>query len=195
MALQNIINKILEDANTKVKSLLDDANAKAEDILKKAKEESIALSKKILDEANAKSKLDMERAYISKNLEIKKEILKKKRELIDNAFDEAFEAVLKLDNQMYRDMIEKMLFANVTNNEEVEIQFYKNDEQRLWEELIDELNKKMGLNMELAPVIEKDDRGFIARKGKIILNFTFSEGLKALRDKVEFEVSKILFRW
>lgn len=192
MSLENIIDRILKDASVKVAALKKDTTLNSADFLKKAEEEAGTLKGRILKEANARAQAEMEHSYIAKNLEIKKELLKKKREFIDTASEEAFNALLALDDKKYMDILKNVIRAQVKDNTEYEIQFSKKDSNRINKDFIEALNRK-GLNLKLGKYLDIDDLGFLLRKDKVILDFTFLKTLKALKEKMQFEVTKILF--
>ncbi|MDD5084681.1 MAG: V-type ATP synthase subunit E [Candidatus Omnitrophica bacterium] len=191
MSLENIVDKILEDASAKREALVKDASSRADETLRSAQKDAAGLRKKIIDEANRRAELDMERAYIAKNLDIRKDILRKKRELIDRVFDGALESIFKLNDNKYLDILEKMILANVPR-ESCEIQFSKNDSARIKSDFLDKLNGK-GFRLRMGPSFDRKDLGFVIKMDRIIMDFTFSKGLKALKDKFQFEVAKILF--
>lgn len=191
MSLDNIVDKILEDAASKREALVKEASLRADEISRAAQKDAAELRKKILDEATSRAELDMERTYIAKNLDIRKDILKKKRELMDRAFNEAFESLFKLADGKYLNILERMVLANVPRKD-CEIQFSRNDSARIKSDFINSLNSK-GFNLKLGSFFDRKDLGFVIKTGRVIMDFTFSKGLGALKDKVQFEVAKILF--
>jgi vacuolar-type H+-ATPase subunit E/Vma4 len=192
MPLEKIIVRISDDANARADALREDAAKKADEILNKAKVETDLLGKKKLDEARSKAHVEYERAYISKSLEIRKEILKKKRELLGLAFDEAFKYLLNFEDRRYRAIIENIILSQV-DDKDAEISFSKGALSRLGKDFVEALNRKKHLNLKMSGHLDIEDPGFIVKKGKVLMDFTFSRGLKALKERLEFKVAKILF--
>ena len=193
MSLEKIVQKILDDADEKAAALLKDSSLKSDEIAKKVDGEAVILKQKILEETELKARIETQRAYASKNLEIRKDILKKKRELVDKAFHEALKVIANLEDKQYIELLERLIAGQAAAGVEYEIRFYKNDGARLKKDFVDNLNAKRNLKLRLGAYIDREDSGFIIKKDKIIINFSFSKGMETLRDRIQFDVSKILF--
>lgn len=193
MGLENIINKILQDASTKANTIAERSKKACDEILKKAKEEADALSEKILSQAKQKAQQEAEKFYAMRNIEIKKDILSEKRELIERAFSEAYKKLLVMDDKKYLEILKELILKNVKDKEECQLQFFRKDASRIKKDFIEDLNKKNDLNLTFGPYFDRDDLGFILKKGKILFDFSFSKGMNFLKDNIQSEVSLILF--
>ena len=191
MSLDNIIKRILEDANTKAGELINDAEAKAKDMIAKAEAEAHARAEEILDNARLQSDEETKRSFVTKNLEVKKEISKEKLSLIDEAFRSSCDQLLALDNAKYLDILEKALVR--LREKEGKVLFSKKDSGRANAHFVDKVNKTYGLRLEFGGYCESTDGGFILEKDRMNIDMRFSTLLKDLREKYLFEVSKILF--
>lgn len=193
MSVDSIVKRILTDASGKAELVVEEAASRADDLLNKAREESGALSSRIIDEARLQAKLDMERAHIAKTLEIKKELLKKKRDIIDRAFTAALRGALAMDDDKYRSFLEKNILKNVKKGEEAQIYFSRTDSERISASFITGLNGRHGLNLRMGPYFEKDDAGFMLKKGNIIIKCTVSEELSGIKNRLMPDISRIIF--
>jgi vacuolar-type H+-ATPase subunit E/Vma4 len=191
MSLDNIVNRILEDANAKAAELVKDAEAKAKDLLARAEEEGRALSDQIVGNARLKSQEETRRSLVTRNLEVKKEIAKEKLSLIDSAFRASYEKLISLDDAGYRELVEKGVIG--TREKEGRLLFSKRDSGRINARFVDGLNRTHGLKSEFGGYFDSADGGFLLEKDRVRMDMRFSTLLKDLRARYLFEVSTLLF--
>jgi V/A-type H+-transporting ATPase subunit E len=191
--LEKILDKILEDADAEAASLLENASVEAGATLKKAQDEAESAKRLVIKDAESMARAETDRAYTSKNLEIRKELLRKKRELMDEAFEKALKALFKLDDKKYLGLIERAILESVSAKEEAEVLVFKGDRARVDAGFIDAVNKKGHTKLGLGPAVDRDDRGVIIKRDKVLTDLTFSTALNMVKDRIEFGVAKILF--
>ncbi|MBN1405746.1 MAG: hypothetical protein JW946_04435, partial [Candidatus Omnitrophica bacterium] len=181
-----------KDTEKETSCIKKDADDQISQILQGAEKEAMLLKSRLLKTAEEKARLDTERSYISKNLEIKKEILKKKRECIDKTFDLAYQQLLNLGVKEYSEIIKKVLKSVIKNTEKYQIKFYGKGAAAAGKEITQDLDKE-GFRLELGAPIDTPDAGFLLIKDKVLIDFSFSKSMNALKEKVILEISKILF--
>ncbi len=191
MSLDNIIHRILSDANAQAEGFVRDAEAKAKEMLAKAGEESRVLADRIMEDARIRSEEEAKRSLVIKGLEVKKEIGKKKLALIDGAFRASYGRLLSLDSVRYLDIIEKGIMH--IREREGKILFSKKDSDRITSDFVDRVNKTRGLRFVFGGYFDSEDGGFLLVQDRVTIDMTFSTVLKDLREKVIFEAAALLF--
>lgn len=189
MALSDIINKILEEAQKKAAEIL------------KAAEEEIAKYKTEIEqdkkqqEVEFLEKMDLKKKNIDRkmdttiNMEERNQVLKVKQSLIHETFDKAVEAICKVADSEYKTILENLLKAS-------SIQDYKSGslvpakgKSAVTKELVAKINPQI-------TVMEEGDfkGGFIFQGDKLEIDSTIeSIVLKNLKPSIESDVAKLLF--
>jgi len=91
MSLENILQKISEDAQAEVNTIIDESKAKAEEIKDQARNEALSQSEALLLEEERKGKLEASRIVTQARLQKKLDILTCKKDLIDEVLAKAFQ--------------------------------------------------------------------------------------------------------
>lgn len=91
MSLENILQKISEDAQMEVNKIIDESKTKAEEIKEHSRRESITQSETLLLEEERKGKLEASRIVTQARLQKKLDILSCKKDLIDEVLVKAFQ--------------------------------------------------------------------------------------------------------
>jgi len=191
MSLDNIIQRILDDAETRAAAIAKEARAKADEIAAAAAESAGTLKKKIIEDAENVSRDEAKRASVMKNLEARKEVARKKIALIDRAFDDAYRALIGLDDARTVKVVEDGL-GRIGENDGT-LLFSRNDAHRLNERFVGHYNKARGTRFEFGGYLDPEDGGFILERGRVRIDMKFSTLVKGLRETMLFEVSEELF--
>ena len=91
MSLENILQKISEDAQAEVNTIIDESKAKAEEIKDQARNKALSQSEALLLEEERKGKLEASRLVTQARLQKKLDILTCKKDLIDAVLVKAFQ--------------------------------------------------------------------------------------------------------
>ena len=91
MSLENILQKISEDAQAEVNTIIDESKAKAEEIKNQVRNEALSQSEALLLEEERKGKLEASRIVTQARLQKKLDILTCKKDLIDEVLAKAFQ--------------------------------------------------------------------------------------------------------
>jgi len=194
------------EAEQVVDKILADANAEAEKIKKQADEKEAAEQAKLneqLDEYGKETKALADRLGNEKKLhllaaarmDIAKEFLAEKCGILDDVFAQARTKIQKLPDEHYRELITKLMFEAVETGDE-EVILDKN-EKRIDEKFLRQINQKLSRgrkgNLKLSQERHPLGGGFILKRGKIKNNVSLDVLLASARKDLEIELAKELF--
>lgn len=192
--IDNIVQKINEDNQQKIKQLqentaiqIEEINAledkKAQDAIDKL---TIDTDKKIAEiERNAKSSAEMAN---------RQELLTVRQEMLSVAFDNALETMKTMDDSKKKAYVKAMILEAASGDEQIVA--YSAD-SIFNDSFLGEINSalvaagKKG-NMSYALTADKID-GVILKNGGMEINLTYEAIIKQIKGEIDFEVSKILF--
>ncbi|MEM0332472.1 MAG: V-type ATP synthase subunit E [Archaeoglobaceae archaeon] len=171
-----LVKKILEEAESEAKSIIDSAKAEANEILRKAREEA---------EKEAEAIKRQEISSIS--LEMKRAKLNKQKEIIESVFNILRQRLKEMDQKNKIELLKKLIEKNAKPGMFV---YSSKAEEKLVKDIIKnlKLDLKFAGNIECLGGIILEDPAT-----KIRLNLTFDEFLVSLYEQKLSEVSKILF--
>ena len=187
---EEIIQKIIDDANATRQANLAVANDTANQILARAQRQ---VDRFVESNCHREDELygeALERSKVVANLDVKKLLQGKKKAIIDMAFDEALDAI-KADKKTYLALVEGMILSCCEDGDEVVIA--QDDDKIITKKLIADLAKKSKKS------IKKSDE-FGDFKGGVILsgknydkNLTLELELSLIKEKIESNIDSILF--
>lgn len=195
MNAEQVVDKILSEANAKAETIVNEAKAGAE-------QKSAELEQEIKDfdvqtEQLAKDAADdkLQRMLARARMANAKQLLAAKVNLLDEVFEQAKAAVNTLPDDPYLDLMTKLMKQAVeTGDEEVIV---GKDEQRINESFISKLNKELGSgfkgNLRLSKQRSDISGGFILSRGKVQINAGTDVLIESLRDTMETELAQTLF--
>lgn len=189
-----------------VEKILADAKAEAEKIRKQAEENEAAEQAKLsrqLDQYNKQTEIlarkagEDEESHIlaAARMDIAKQLLAEKRNILDDAFEQARQQLRDLPDEEYRALFTKMMLETVeTGDEEVIVD--KND-NRINQDLIDQVNQQLDSrgkgNLKLSDEKQDIGAGFILKRGQIKTNVSLDVLLDQARKELEIDMAKELF--
>jgi len=190
LGLQEILNKIKEEADLKRREILDKALSERDRILQDADNRV----KEILAKAQQeKEKLVIQRlnALIA-DYEIRSnvEIAKVKRDILKEIYGKVQRHILE-DKGIYREIV-KRLFEIVELNGDEEI-FVSENESVITKDFIEKLNREKGWNLRISEKPVKISGGFIARGSHSTIDASIEKLMEILQEETEVHVSNILF--
>ncbi|PIU63650.1 MAG: hypothetical protein COS84_09430 [Armatimonadetes bacterium CG07_land_8_20_14_0_80_40_9] len=196
MSVDNIVSKIIGDAELEAARVEKEATKEAEKIIQSAEGEAKSLKDELLSNAEDSAKQQKERIVAMAELEARKELLGEKQKLIEEAFQKALESLINLDDEKYQRLIEKLIIESANSGDERVIISSK-DKERITQEFIDKVNAnliregKKG-ELKLEEKLRDFKGGFIFKIGRKEETYTFEALLKSKREELEKEVAKIL---
>lgn len=191
MALENIINRIIGDAEKKAQSFIDSQQEKADEITIEADKKIEAYRNKGEDKASNTAKSMNDVADVIVELEISKIELHKKRELIDKIFEIALEKILKLPKAEYK----KIILKNLDDLRDGDVIILSEKEKGiLLKKDIDEIAKKKGIKVSLSSECNNNIAGIIIDRKSTVLDFNIKTELENLKKEMESEILKGLYK-
>ena len=178
--LENILNKIIEDAKTKADEIIKEAEEKQHLVVEKREDDAKFLTDKI-NEISKKEREDiLKRAKSSAELKARDNILAEKHKLIDKVLEEA---VAELENLSEEDFI-KFVKNNIKGVED------KNSILDVPSKYRDAVkNADLGFKVSETDV----ERGFVLHNGNLIYNGDFKSIVKSEREDLEKFLAEKLF--
>lgn len=187
MALEDIIEKIIRDAEAKAKEIRDNANSDAQAILFKAKSEAEVLKKEILKENQKKKDVETGRIMVKANLERKNRLLKARRSLIEESFKKAEEEFLNSDINILRDFFRGVILESAKEGIK-EVIISERYKRIITEEFLKSIDSEMRLS------VDSQKKDFFILKGKRIeIDSSISAILNNLKREIEPGAARILF--
>lgn len=191
MALENIINRIIGDAEKKAQSFIDSQQEKADEITIEADKKIEAYRNKGEDKASNTAKSMNDVADVIVELEISKIELHKKRELIDKIFELALEKILKLPKAEYK----KIILKNLDDLRDGDVIILSEKEKGiLLKKDIDEIAKKKGIKVSLSSECNSNIAGILIDRKSTVLDFNIETELENLKKEMESEILKGLYK-
>lgn len=191
MALENIINRIIGDAEKKAQSFIDSQQEKADEITIEADKKIEAYRNKGEDKASNTAKSMNDVADVIVELETSKIELHKKRELIDKIFELALEKILKLPKAEYK----KIILKNLDDLRDGDVIILSEKEKGiLLKKDIDEIAKKKGIKVSLSSECNNNIAGIIIDRKSTVLDFNIKTELENLKKEMESEILKGLYK-
>ena len=197
--LKSIAKEILEDAEKEAKVIILRAEAQAEKILEEAREKAEKRYESIIKEYEIKMKAEERQSTSLFELEAKNKLLKVKEELIEEVYEEVLnrlrEYVLTED---YVSCLLRLISeaGERIPSKELEIRLNDRDYKKLTEKHLLNLSRKMGVKL-----IKSEKRiscigGVMVASpdGKIVVDNTFENRLKSLKNILRTRIAKILFQ-
>ncbi len=199
MAVEDIVKKIISDAEAKSDSIQQEYKKQSDEIKSQKTDE---LKQREISEKN---RLDNEaedhykRLIQMAELEMRKEVLDLKQKLISDVFQKVEEKIISMPKEDYQEFIEAKIIEYIQTGEE-EIVISKNDKERINNEFIESINKKLKDklkekgNLKLSKETADIKAGFLLKFDKIQYNSSLKSMLRELRDTSETEIVKKLFK-
>ena len=181
--LDNLTQKILEDAKNKADIIMEESTKRNDGIVSSRVKEATERQKKIIEKATIEANMMKDRVISNAELRVRDEKLKAKQQLIDKVFDKSKERLNNINEDDYL----KFLSSNIKAIK------FNGTEEIIVPERMKAKVKALGLN----PKVSNDetvDSGFIIKDNDVMLNYTFDSLIDYLREELESEIAKDLFK-
>lgn len=188
MSVNNIVNKILEDAKRVEEEAINKAEEKAKEI-KEAKNKEVA---SLVETSKAKAELEginkKERLIQNAHLQVRNNKLKAKQDIIENVFEKSLEKLSNLSDDEFVEFVKNSL-----NNIKIEkdgVVILNSKRHKL---ITSRFVHKINSNLKLADADDTVLDGFIVRVDNVDYNFTFKAIVEGLKSELTSKVAKTLF--
>lgn len=179
--LDNIINKILEDARRDADGIIKEAEDQKNNIVKTKVDQANSQKEKILRDAQDEAKSLIDRTISQWQLKSRDSQNEAKLEVVDGIIDQIKKALANLSTEDYKNYVENKLKY---------IELVKGDKLILQKEKREELSN-YDFGIELSDDTVKD--GFCVDHGDVLVNNIFSDLIDSMREELEIEISNVIF--
>jgi len=181
--LDNLVQKILDDAKERADAIIEDANKVKDEIIDAKVKEANEKKEKILERATAEAELLKERVISGAELKVRNEKLKAKQTVIDRVFNLAKEKLENLDEEKYISYLTNTIKTLTLSGNEVLV-VTKNMKDKV---------KRLKIPIKVSDS-EFVDSGFLIKGKGIMLNYTFDSLIDYYREELETEIAQSLFK-
>ncbi|MFX1518616.1 MAG: V-type ATP synthase subunit E [Promethearchaeota archaeon] len=194
-------DEILANAEEKAKTILNHAHQTASDISEDVKLRAERISKNIIEQAKKEADLRLRREIAKAKLTTRTNLLKSKEELINEAFDQAWEKIREIVNSAkYTSILNDLAIeaACGLGGGELKLKIQTGHGKYINVSQVQQtVTQKTGTKTTLT-VVEEDLRsvgGTIATNAAetIRIDNTFEAKLRRMRDNIRKDIAKILF--
>ncbi|MBU5592820.1 V-type ATP synthase subunit E [Clostridium sp. MSJ-4] len=195
--INNLVNKILDEANAKKDEILKSAHEEKENIINKKVQEAKSLEKSIIEKSEMESVTRKSRIISNAELKVRNEKLEAKQIMISRVLDEALEKLAIMDSMEYINYIKNRISAlDIIGDENLILN--SKGKSLLSNEVIQEINQSLVAKGKKGNIrISSEDRefkgGFILEKNGIEINNTFEALINSMKDELEYEIARVLF--
>jgi len=193
--IDNIVKAILDDAKADVDATQEQTKAQIQQLKDKSKGE-VDKQISVLEKETDKKSVELKRREKTiLDVEIRRNNLMVKREMVNEAFDIAYNSLCELKAADYAEIVTNMMLNAVeSGTEEVVV----GNDAKIDQKLIDTINKKLSSEKRAGQLTLSKDKGdfnggFILRKDGIETNCTFIMLVNQIKPQIESEVANILF--
>jgi len=193
MAVDDILKKIMADAEERARSILSEGQESADVVLEEARDKVDAQKGELDNRARQHAEEERNRIVTLARLSARRELLNEKQGLIAGVFDEAAKRIAELGRGEYREFVKRLLMETVeTGNEEVLV---GEGDDRIDQAFLEDLSKELGRGKGLKLSEERlsTRAGFVLREGRIETNCALETIMRDARERLETEVAGILF--
>jgi vacuolar-type H+-ATPase subunit E/Vma4 len=189
MAINDILNKIKDEANKKAAFEKQVTNDEIKKIKAEAEDNAKAKMHEIDNKVKDKCVSMAEQAKILANMESRSVLLKEKRMVISEAYKASLDELNALDDKAYTDLLISMFKSASKSMPEGELVVPANKKHQT-----ESAMRNAGANFEIAKETNDFKGGFIVRSKKVEINLSFPYLMSNIvRPHTELEVAEILF--
>jgi V/A-type H+-transporting ATPase subunit E len=180
--LENLTEKILEEARVKAEKQIRDAEAFSQDTVAKKVKEAEERKVKLLEKAAFDANLLKERIVSNAEVNSRNEVLNGKQKIIEQVFVEAKKRLSELPKDDYIAYVKNTLSTLKLKGTETLL---------VKKEYQDEI-RALGLGYDVSD--ESVESGFQVKDDKISLNYNFNDMVDFYRDELVKDVASALFK-
>jgi len=195
MEAQQVIEKILAEANAEAQKIKEQAKekeaaeqAKLDEQLSQFNEQTETLAQKAAEDEKS-------HVLAAARMDIAKQLLAEKGKILEEVFRESRRQLQQLPDDQYRQLIAKLMLQAVETSQEQVI--LDKSEARIDQQLIDQVNQQLSANgkgdLKLSDQRRDLGGGFILSRGKIKTNVSFKVILDQARKDLEIGLAKEVF--
>lgn len=194
MSIENILERIKEEAGAAAEDLVGRAEEEAERILESYEADGETLQMELEQRARKKAEEEKRRLLVNEQLELRKHLLEKKHEILDELYEQAKKDMQEMGGEEYLDLMKGMILRSaISGNEEIIVT--KEQKKLFGGAFLDALNKEnvLGKGFKLAEESGDFSWGVVLREGRRIVDLTLGVLMEQLIERIESEIAPMLF--
>lgn len=188
MSVNNIVNKIIEDAKKIEEEIVNKAVKHSEEIKESKDKEIDSLIKENKTKAEREGISKKERLIQNAHLQVRNNKLRAKQDVIQKLFDKSLDELNALSDEDFKVFVKNTL-SNVSIEKDGVVVLNSKRHKVVTPEFIKEVNS----NLTLAEADDSIKDGFVVKVDNVYYNFTFKSILEGLKSELTSEVVKTLF--
>ena len=181
--LENLTNKILDDAKKEADRIIEESKKINEDIVNSKVKDANEKKKKILEKADTEAAMLKDRIISNAELKVRDEKLKAKQEVLNRVFELSKEKLKDINENQYLEFLKNNLKTLNLKGTELLI-------------VPDKMKSKVKASG-LYPKVSDDEAvesGFLIKDNDVTMNFSFDSLVDYIRDELESEIAQDLFK-
>lgn len=183
---ENIINKILSDADIRCAEIISAAEAQAQAIISDAQHAIAADKQALIERLEASSAQRQRNRTATAELDAKKYALSRKQQLITRCYELAYESLAKMSAERRLEFIDTLLTKHAENGETVYVT--QADGKSVTQKWLDAFGK----NLKLGKKYINSDGGVVLEGDGYEKDLTLTSVVKYLREQTESKVSELI---
>ena len=190
-SLENIINKITDDAQKEADQILSDAQSDCDKLTVEIKAEAESYRFSLMQKADKEASIIKERTVSRSDFEKRNSVLAIKGELIDKAFELASEQLCNLAGAKYLSMLGNLASKNCSDGSIIVLN--QKDTDLYGDDVLALVKQSLpDANVSISQQVGNFLGGLVIKEGKIDKNFTFETMLKNAREAYLSDVAEVL---
>ena len=195
MNAEQVVQKILAEANAEAEKIVNDAKAKVAEQKAQLDAEMADFDARTGQLAEDAAADKLQRMLAGARMDNGKQLLDAKVEILNDVFDRCKKAVNDLSDERYLAWVTAAMKQAVESGDEEVI--IGKDEKRIDEAFISRVNKQLGAgfkgNLSLSSQRADISGGFILARGKVQVNASTDVMIENLKESMQIELSQMLF--
>lgn len=188
--LEAILNRIMTDAEDRIRDIREQADARCAEILEQAGQEATRITDDARRKAAEQSETLFRRSESLSSLEARKSILAGRQALIDETIDQAASRLAAMPDAEKSRLYHRLLMESAGGNETV---VFAGQDMALARQLLETVNREKGWNLVLDSNPGMFSGGMILRKDLIETNLTVDLLIRSRRPELVSLAAKALF--
>lgn len=194
MPLEDILERISREAETRKNAILEKASEEARLKLRKIEEEIKKESARLLERRRREVEAEIQRKMAEIRLQSRHEIGKVKSEAVELLRQHLARLFLEEIEKSYENWCAKFLLRYVQTGDE-EVWMFPREAEKLGQKFLEKINKEANYKLRFGGVLDdRNERGFVLKKGGMNFNVTFSSLLEDFLKRNEGFIVKTLFQ-
>lgn len=194
---EKITTRILSEAQEQAREIIETARQQADVSFERALGDARENAKSIMERAKRDAAENENRIMAVADLSLRKALLSAKQEVLGEAFSQAVQAFVDMDDARFRELYTELLLGVIDNGNEG-IAPAKADAGRIDETFVQDLNTalvKKGLPGQVTMLPARADiaGGAVVVRGEMEIDLSVKSILQSVRERNEGEVAAMLF--